>query len=415
MPAAWKAMCVWPLVLACAGGERATQEGPLGWSGPVRARESRLFSAGEIAAVPLWEIGEPPAFVVVPDSILNPDGEGNQRYVAGAVVTTDDKAILLTDPQGPDSTLLLVVDAVTGEETRVRSPVGADGEPLVWADAGIAADDRGVVLVGSQHAEFRIRRRDRREGVWFATSDGEFRRPPGHVKTVGGLMGVFPDGSLVVVSPGWTRTTDSTLVSTVALAKPVPVATELSSADSPMPLYETALLRDPGADYPRPSLWGHDPRLATGVAGDTIWTVPTERPELVALDRFGEVLLKVEWEHGDRAIPPNASNRVRERLGGLLRFPAAKRLLVGTNDLVHVQRIAWRDGQPRSGPDWLVFSRTGDLVARAEIPSHLEVMAFGPGSVVTRARDEHGVVEIRVYAVRKRSGSGDHSPRGGGT
>ena len=140
------------------------------------------------------------------------------------------------------------------------------------------------------------------------------------------------------------------------------------------------------------------------MAEDVIWIVPTERPELVGVDRFGQVLLKVEWDAGDRTIPPDASDEVKASLRGLKRFPAAKRLLVSTNGLIYVQRVAWRDGQPRIGPEWLVFRPTGELRARLDIPSNLEVMAFGPGSVVVKARNEDGVVEIRVYALRKDTG-----------
>ena len=137
------------------------------------------------------------------------------------------------------------------------------------------------------------------------------------------------------------------------------------------------------------------------MAEDIIWTIPTERPELVGVDRSGQVLLKVEWDAGDRTIPVDASDEVKESLRGLKRFPAAKRLFVGTNGLIHVQRVTWRDGRPRVGPEWLVFNPTGELVARLEIPRELEVMTFGPSLVIARARDKDGVVEIRVYTVKK--------------
>ena len=44
------------------------------------------------------------------------------------------------------------------------------------------------------------------------------------------------------------------------------------------------------------------------------------------------------------------------------------------------------------------------MVARVDVPRDLEVMAFGPGLLVAKARDEVGVVEIRVYALREPTG-----------
>lgn len=398
-------LIVAPLLLAgCAGGVPDMQKGPLGWSGPIDAREVRHWTAQDLLDAPRWEMVEPPAFVVVPDSVWTPDGKGSQRYFAGAVVTADDKVVLLTDPREPDSILLHIVDALTGGETRVPAPVRADGEPLVWADLTIAAHDDGVVLLGSRPADSRIRMRTLTEGVWFATADGGFERPSDQVDLVGPLKGVLSDGSLVVVSSGWTGTDDTTLFSSTLIVEPAPEDTPVSRAEPPEVVFEIAIARDPDADYPVHFFWAHDPRVATGVAGDTIWTLPTDRPELVGLDPTGEVLLKVEWETGDRTIPANASAEARGALRRLTHFPAAKRLIVGANGLVHIQRVAWRDGQPRVGPEWLVFNPAGNLVARMDIPRNLEVMAFGPESVVTKARDKNGVVEIRVYTLNKPTG-----------
>lgn len=221
---------------------------------------------------------------------------------------------------------------------------------------------------------------------------------------MGSLKGVLSDGSLVVLSSGWTHTTDTTLISSTLLLRPIHEATPRARPDAPMLVFETVVIRDPHADYPVPFFWAHDPRRSIGVAEDVIWIVPTERPELVGVDRSGRVLRKVEWDAGDRTIPADASDEVKASLRGLKRFPAARRLFVSTNGLIHVQRVVWRDGRPRNGPEWLVFGPAGQLVARLEIPGNLEVMAFGPASVVAKARGEDGIVEIRVYTLRKPTG-----------
>ena len=116
-----KVLCAVPLLLAaCAGGGRDTSGGPLGWDERIKATKAKRTSARSLAQAPRWGVMEPPAFVVVPDSVSTPDGKGAQRYVGGAVVTDDEKVVLLTEPRGPDPILLHIVDAVTGEETRLE-------------------------------------------------------------------------------------------------------------------------------------------------------------------------------------------------------------------------------------------------------------------------------------------------------
>ncbi len=394
-------LCAAPLIVAgCAGGGREVPEGPLGWQGPIEARETKRWPARTLEEAPRWKIIEPPSFVVVPDSVA-PDGKGSQRYVAGAVVTADGRLVLLVNPDAPDSVLLHIFDPASGEEARVPAPGGEHGEPLLWGHPTMAAHGGGVVVIGSTEGD--APGRSGTEGVWFADADGDFRRPASHVDNVGPLLGVLSDGALVAFG-GRTATTDTSLISSILLVSPVPADSPPSRANSPKPIFETAVARDLAADYPVSFFWAHQPRWSTGVSGDTIWTIPTERPELVGLDRSGEVLLKVAWEAGSRTIPVDASDEVREELRGLKRFPAARRLIVGTTGLVHVQRVAWGDGRPRIGPEWLVFGPEGDLVARLDVPRDLEAMAFGPGLLVARARDEAGVVEIRVYALRKPTG-----------
>lgn len=392
-----RGLFVVPLLLGgCSGGGQSVTQGPLGWDGPIQAPDVARWSARDLYEAPRWGVAEPAAFVVVPDSVFAPDGTGFQRYVADALVTAGEQVVILTDPVGPDSILLRIVDVTTGEETAVQAPVRADGQPVAWADLTMATNGTEIVVLGS----VRTFERDRTEGVWFADADGRFARPSHHVPIVGPLEGVLSDGSLVVSASGWMRTTDTTVISALELVRPIPVDRSISRAERPVRLFEIALVRNQTADYPVPSYWAHDPRANTGVSGDIIWTVPTDRPELVGVDRAGRVFLKVEWEAGDRTIPAGASDGVSKALRGLRHLPAARRLLVGTNGLIHVQQTSWADGRLLNGPQWLVFSPSGDLVARIEIPRHLDVMAFGPDLVVARTRDDDGVEEIRIHKLQ---------------
>ena len=396
VPTAREILFAVPLLLGgCSGGGQKVTKRPLGWGDPIEALNVVRWSARDVDDAPRWKIVEPSMYVVVPDSVFAPDGTGSQRYVAAAVVTADERVVLLTDPVGPDSILLRIVNVATGGETAVPAPVRADGEPVAWADLTMAVNGKGIVLLGAVHADFS--KRGRAESVWFADTDGEFARPPNHVPSVGPLKGVLSDGSLVVAASGWMRTTDTTVISGIQLVRPIPVDQSISRAESPELVFEIALVRNQVADYPVSFHWAHDPRATSGVSGDIIWTVPTDRPELVGVDRAGKVLLKVVWEADDRTIPAGASDEVTAALRGSRQLPAARRLLVGTNGLLHVQLMAWADSRPRIGPQWLVFSPSGELVASIEIPRHLDVMAFGRALVVTKTRDDDGVHEIRVH------------------
>lgn len=123
--------------------------------------------------------------------------------------------------------------------------------------------------------------------------------------------------------------------------------------------------------------------------------VPAERPELLAVHRSGEVILRAEWNSGDRSIPPAAPDfrEVAER------FPAAAGLQIGTDGLVCVQRWTVRDDRPVRGPGWLVFSSDGDLVARLEVRSAWRVLAFGDRAPVAAVYVGDNFQEVRVYSL----------------
>ena len=87
------------------------------------------------------------------------------------------------------------------------------------------------------------------------------------------------------------------------------------------------------------------------------------------------------------------------------RFPATTDLMVGADGLIYIERVAVLEGRPMRGPEWLVFSPAGELVARLDAPGRFpsfDVLAFGDGALVARARDEEtGLQEVRVYRFSK--------------
>ena len=408
------------LLAGCAGNGPEVAEQPLGWGGPIAAREVQRWSKESLAAAARWSIAEAPSFVVIPDSFPSWEGRRQQRYVAGARVLPDGRIVVLHDGDDPDSLLLRIFDPVSGEEVKVAAPKGEDGQTLEWGDTDMAVEGDKIILM-------RDIQRSRSSEIWSANQKGEFTGVPAHVSRRGLLLlGVFPDGSLAILAgDGW-EMRDTTLVSSIVSARAVPAGQKSSDAAAPNAVFTTAMARDTTDDY-HPLFGAHDSRWAVGLAGDTIWIVPTDRPELVAVHQSGAILLKVEWEAGDRTIPSEIGvvfRKFEEERGdstveymreswGLVeegvvrprseRFPAARRLVIGADGLLYVQRVVWDDAQPRAGPEWLVFTPAGGLVARLDIARNLEVLAFGPGSVVVRGVNAVGAQEVRVYELTRPS------------
>ncbi len=388
---------------ACDGGGSRGGGVPLGWSEPFEAREVRQWSGDEMTAVGRWVIGDEPAFVSVPDSVewwgTGPGGgqvgERRQRYVNEAIVLPDQRVVLLYALSAPDSILLHILGPASDEEVRIPAPSLEDGLSPSWIHVNMAAH-RGEIILRDNNDPPLIHRG--RAGMWRAGRQNGFTRPASVVASRGQMLGVFPDGSLVVMMES--GSTDTTIVSLTVAAWPVEVGHDPADVRAEEVLFRTATPKDP-ANARRAASWAHRPRRTAAVAGDTIWIVPTEKPVLLAVHRSGDILLEVEWEAGDRSIPQGAS----DFWDGAARFPSAASLKIGTDGFVYVQRWTVREGRPVRGPEWLVFGPAGELLARLDVPGRwpsTEVLAFGDGAVVVRTRnDETGVQEIRVYAIAK--------------
>ena len=355
---------------------------PLGFGGPIEAEVVRHWSSERMAEVPRWTAAESPEFVLVEDSL-------SRQSVTDAVVLSDGSVVLAYGADASDSILLHLLDPASGEETGIAPPKDADGESLHWGHSFLGTHDGNIILM-VDNLSWEERRTRRWTGgrlgthVWYADRDGDFRRPSSYIEAMGGeLLGVFPDGSLVVALSGeWA---DTTAVYSATLFRPM----EDAAAREVLP-FAVAAPMDPTGMVPA---WAHLPSRASAVAGDTVWTVPTENPELLAVHRSGGVLLKVEWEAGDRSFPPTASETWDHAIwDGAERFPAAIYLMIGTDGLIYVRR--W------SGPEWLVFSPAGDLMARLELSWGWRVLAFGDRSVVTESRNQAtGLREVRVHVL----------------
>ena len=365
----------------CSTGETEMGDAPLGWGDPVDAGVARHFSGESIEQAPRWTAAESPRFVLVSEPV-------RQRSVDKAAVLPDGRVVLVYSVSRSDSTLLHFFDPASGEEARTIAPKGPDGETLAWGHSFVAIHDRDIILMVDN------RPRARRGGadIWYADRIGDLTQPASYVGNNGALVGVFPDGSLVTMPHS--RLADTTFVFSVVAVRPAPAGAEPSDSLAETLPFTVAAPADPAGFYTPP--WGHLPDRASAVAGDTIWIVPTERPELLAVHRSGRVLLKVGWEAGDRSISPAADGI----WAGAERFPAAVVLRIGTDGLIYVQRWAARNDVPYPGPEWLVFSPIGELVARLDIPLGWRVLAFGNRAVVVGVTSaETGLGEVRVYGL----------------
>ena len=374
------------VVGACAGDDDAEPgEAPLGWGGQIEARAERYWSSAGMDSAQRWTVADAPAFAALPDSLDAGSGRRGRRDISHGALLPDGRVVLLYRQLTPDPVLLHFLDPATGAESRIPAPRDDDGRALNWSFFRMAVSDGGLVLGGGNE------RRGRSGGLdlWYADLSGTFQRPPSLAGVDGTLVGVLPDGSLVANEScrGPNAAGELLLCSTVAVR----------AGDPAHIVFTGGLLIDPGRPGNSPAGLAHFHFTTIVVAGELIGVAPTERPELVAVDRSGDVHLKIEWDGGDRSLPPEARDYM-----GVERFPAVADLKLGTDGLLYVERPtlqgtgAQDTGGPR-GSEWLVFSQEGELVARLNVPRGLRVLAFGNGAVLSVARADG---EVRVYEVR---------------
>lgn len=383
------------LLSSCAAGvdDAQPQAGILGWSGPIEAGEIRHWSAESMDSVPRWRVAEVPVNVVEPDSLDGGPAAMIYQFVSGGSFLSDGRVVLLYGQSVPDPILLHVFDPASGDATKIPAPQGEDGRALTWDNFAMAINEQGIVLMGGNGS--RTGTTETRRDIWYTDPGGSFSAPS-FVTIEGDLVGVLPNGSLVVRR--WFRDTDVTgklLVSSTVVVPPEAVGDTTWQADSAQAVFTGAVQIDPTRpEDPYVASWAHFFVLTSAVAGDSIWIVPTEQPELVVIAPSGDILLKIEWDGGDRSIPPGAS----EFWEDAERFPAASDLKIGNDGLVYVQRWSAGEAGPVRGPEWLVFSKAGELLARLAVPRDLRVLAFGDNRLLA-VGGGISVQEVRVYAL----------------
>lgn len=367
---------------------------PLGWDGPVQAREIRTWTTEAIEAVSKWSLVDPPEAVVVLDSVRLGGGRFVQKYViSGTVFESGDLLLFVHYPTGP---VEVVATGFALQPFNYSSARPQDVTPAghfrtrrwVHGGQGVRVGEQ-VVVSGHPPGESVCRE------VLFLDFEGGLAHPVARVNgAVGRVLGALSDGAVLFWgADGYeVSATDTLVTQAIVSARPTPARCGSPGSEEVDPVLTFAMPRDMASGYPRPRSSWHLPHWKVAVSGDTIWTVPTERPELLAVHRSGEVVLRVDWESGDRSLATEL--RDDDDWKGLERFPAASELRIGSNGLVYVQRWTLRDGWPRNRGDWLVFDPTGDLVARVELPREFYVIAFGDGFVVGSRRNAAGFNEV---------------------
>lgn len=396
----------WGLILiasACDRGDSRVVDVPLGWDGATEADAVRKWSRKSVESVPRWKVEESPLVERVPHAVEAALTGTEQRYPSDATFLPDGRIVLyyyVSDYSEPDSILLRILDPESGEETRIPAPKGDNGRSLEWVHFDLATRDGCIVLMGDNQPAL-----SRRQGedIWWADGDGRFIGSPSSTHIEGTLLGVFRDQSLAVM--GYSVMMDTMFLSPATVVYPVKAGHDPADARAEEVLVTTAMPRDrAGASRSAPS-WIPRPAFTSGMSGDTIWLMPTERPELYAVDRSGNVVLKVEWDAGDRSIPPGAP----EFWEGADRFPAAVSLMVGADGLIYIEKVAVLEGRPVRDAEWLVFSPAGELMARLDVGGRFpsfDVLAFGDGALVATVWDEDtSLTHVNVYRFRK-SGHG---------
>lgn len=384
--------------LACEGRSSQVGETPLGWDGTPQAREVRFWNRESLESATRWSAGAP-VFEVVPDT-SEARRTGNPPRTASKATFLPDGRVALFYSTGygteADTLLLQVLDPASGQRIRIAGPREEGGRSLSWTDTQLAFHDGDLVLMGNNQPA--LNPRIGAVDVWRVDGNGRFIRPPSYANVRGPFLGVFPDRSLVVMV--WSPPTDTTIVFSAISVAPLEAGEDPARAQPEELLFTTAIPRDPTSAHETVMPGAHQPHFAAAVSGDTVWTIPTEKPELFAVHRSGEIVLKVEWETGDRSFPPEVVGSTK----AVERFPAAPGLKVGTDGLIYVERAFLLDGRPVRGLEWLVFTPGGELVARLDVPGKFpdfRVMAFGDGSLVARTRPaETGLSTVQVYRFR---------------
>lgn len=396
------AVTVWGSVLvalACEQGDSPAGDAPLGWEGATEADEVRTWSRELLESATRWKVEDAPLFEFVPDSLGERFPEGGQQYPAEATFLPDGRVVLLyyvSEDLGPDSILLHIVDPRSGEQAHIPAPRGDDGQSLEWVHFDLVTRDGSIILMGDNQPAL-----SRRQGedIWMADYEGRFIGSPSSTHIEGTLLGMFGDQSLaVMVESGETNTM---IFSSAMAVYPVAAGDHQMEGRPEELLVTTAMPRDPADQSGSAAWWVPRPAYASAASGDTIWIIPTEKPEIFAVDRSGNVVLKVEWEAGDRSVPPGAPDAWE----GVDRFSAAMDLKLGTDGLIYVERVTVLDGRPALGAEWLVFSPAGALVAHLAVPGgfpSFHVLAFGDGALVATAWNEDiGLRHVAVYNFRK--------------
>jgi hypothetical protein len=156
------------------------------------------------------------------------------------------------------------------------------------------------------------------------------------------------------------------------------------------------------------------PRTSIALRGDRFWVGKAEEPSIEVRDRRGRLVQIIRWTSGSRAVGPNdaeawfrkahpnATAERRRRFGitpVTKDYPAYSRIVVDSAENLWVQpypRPTATDVEP-----WLVFDRTGAMVARVALPSAFVVTEAGANWVLGVQPGDMGEERVVVYSLER--------------
>ena len=155
------------------------------------------------------------------------------------------------------------------------------------------------------------------------------------------------------------------------------------------------------------------------LAGDreTYWVTNGEEPALLRQNAAGDTLAAIRWEAGGRQVSVqhvaahfgnlltnSTSESSRRRIRNIQahtpvasQFPAADRLLVAQTG--HVWVRCFKPPIEETPQDWIIFTPSGKLVGRIQLPRTLRVLDLGGNHVLGVIRDEADVEFIQLFRI----------------
>jgi hypothetical protein len=348
------------------------------------AFESIAIGQDEIGAADRYRLGDEPDLV-----LRVPRNDTVSGYIGDALVLERGGIALIVHRGRQRSRTIYAYDG-TNRQLILR-PLPRDGNGREFMVDEFYAYGDSVLFIGDWPG---IEQADTRQ-AWVDPLTAEPHAVATFPEEWGPSVGVFDDGALLITSDP---------IYTPGVSWLLRAAFTVSRADWPDRPEEAKQSRSilvhgfpydqaTGLDY----LWGHNAFETMVVSSDKVWIAPTWKPELLALSQDGDPVLRIVWETADRSIstgtlagwqreqtsslpdslaPERRQGRLRDILNRRVatHYPAVAAIEISAGR-IHVRPMELMP-VPRPSREWLLFSESGELLGRIDMPDGLRVLAF---------------------------------------